>query len=382
MSSIDVLPAEILAHIFSHEGLADITRQVCSRWRGIALPIWLRRLSLLPSDPFKDLGMLAYLQDLSQHDRLYVRALDITSRREGDVNNSLFYNEIADQACVQNVLNIQSLLGQRIVELAITDTGWASNSIADILRMNLLTTLHLHHFQISLYDVVSFELLDLAHSLTRLFRRDAGHLRSITLELAQPVAREQWLAMAECTELERFQLGLDRSSEPVLPEIFELVLPRWAALTELYICQQRPLSAEVVSCLHRHLPRPDRLRELHLIFEACHASVYEQEFIDMIHAMPGLQTLEAHLDWTNRMMEHVAMTLPNLRELSITCSNLSFTCAEIQYMVWGQALEKVNMRTSGKIWSGFLDAVRKRSRRVKILVYGSMKWGGAIDEWE
>ncbi|CAO3573543.1 unnamed protein product [Mortierella alpina] len=382
MSHIDVLPAEILAHIFSHEGLADITRQVCSRWRGIALPIWLRRLSLLPSDPFKDLGMLAYLQGLSEHDRLYVRALDITSRREGDVNSSVFYTEIADQACVQNVLNIQSLLGPRIVELAITDTGWASSSIADILNMNLLMTRHLHHFQISLYDVDSFELPDLAQALTHLYQRDAGHLKSITLDLAQPVAREQWLAMAECTELQRCHFGLYRSTEPVLAEIFELVLPRWEALTELYICQPRPLSADVVSCLHRHLPRPDRLRELHLIFEACQASLYEQEFIDMIHAMPGLQTLEAHLDWTNRMMEHVAMTLPDLRELSVTCSSLSFTCAGIQYMVWGQALEKVNMRTSGKIWSGFLDAVRKRSRRVKILVYGSMKWGGAVDEWE
>ncbi|KAG0211625.1 hypothetical protein BGX28_007676 [Mortierella sp. GBA30] len=363
MASIDVLPAEILADIFAHEGLADITRQVCRRWRGIALPLWLRRLLLLPSDPFKDLGMLKYLQDLPEHDRLFVRALDIASRHDVDVNSSVFYTEVADQACVRNVLQIQSLLGPRIVELTITDTGWAPESLADILSMNLVTTRHLHSFQISVCKVESFDLLDLVDCLIRLYRRDCGHLKSLSLDLNHPIAREQWLAIADCTELQHFHLGLHRSSEPILSEICELIFPKWGALSELYICQPRSLSAETLRCLYMYLPRPDRLRELHLIFGACQASLYEQEFIAMVHAMPNLQILEAHLDWTNRMMEHVAMTLPDLRELSVTCSSLDFNCDGIQYMVWGQALEKVNMRTSGKIWGGFLDApLRSRAK--------------------
>ncbi|KAG0319751.1 hypothetical protein BGZ99_004943 [Dissophora globulifera] len=383
MSSIGVLPAEILADIFCYEGLADITRQVCRRWRRVALPIWLRRLVLLPSDPFKDLGIHAYLKNLALDDRLSVRALDITSRRDSDsVSNSVFYVEVADPACVCNVLRIQSLLGSRILDLTLTDTGWTPDSLAGFLQMSLLTTHHLNRFQISLFKVESYEATDLMDSMIELYRRDALHLRCLSLDLSQSMAAEQWIAMSECTELQSFHLGLHRSSEPILTGILELVLPKWISLSTLYICQPRFVTADTLRCLHTHLPHPDRLLELHLIFEACQASQYEQEFIEMIHAMPNLQTLEAHLDWTNRMMEHVAIALVDLRELSITCSSLDFTCAGIRCVAWGQGLTKVNMRTSGKIWGGFIDAVRKRSRRVKILVYGSMKWGGSVDEWE
>ncbi|KAI1316067.1 hypothetical protein EDD11_010456 [Mortierella claussenii] len=383
LSGIHTLPAEILADIFGHEGLSDITRQVCKRWRAIALPIWLRRLALLPSDPFKDLGMLAYLQDLPLNHRLSIRALDITSRRDFDMaSSSVFFVEVADQLCVQNVLMIQSLLGSRIMDLALTDIGWAPESLRDILRMNLLTTHHLNHFQISLFHTESHEMSELMDSMVDLYRRDAAHIKSLILDLAQPVSIDHWTAIAECTELQSFHLGLHRSSEPILTDILERIVPKWTSLTALYICQPRFISAGTLRCLHKNLPRPDRLRELHLIFEACQASLYEQEFIEMIHAMPNLQILDAHLDWTNRMMEHVAMTLPALRELSVTCSSLDFTCAGIVCIVWGPGLEKVNMRTSGKIWGGFLDAIRKRSRRVKILVYGAMKWGGSVDEWE
>ncbi|KAF9094350.1 hypothetical protein BGX27_001471 [Mortierella sp. AM989] len=383
MSGIDSLPAEILADIFAHEGLADITRQVCHRWREIALPIWQRRLVLLPSDPFKDLGVLEYLQQLSIQDQLFVRALDISSRREFDSNNnSVFYIEVADQACLRNVLTIQSLLGSKITELALTDTGWTPESLSGILQMNYLATHHLTHFQISLFQVESFEISDLMDSMIELFHRDASHLKSLVLDLAQTLPTDTWSAIAECTDLCSFHLGLHRSSEPILADILELILPKWSSLTTIYICQPRFLSAGTLSFLYKHLPHPNRLRELHLIFEACQASLYEQEFIEMIHAMPNLQILVAHLDWTNRMMEHVAMTLPDLRELSITCSNINFTCSGISCTVWGQGLEKVNMRTSGKIWSGFLEAIRRRSRRVKILVYGAMKWGGSVDEWE
>ncbi|KAF8931542.1 hypothetical protein BGZ58_007579 [Dissophora ornata] len=382
MSSIDVLPAEILANIFGYEGLFDIARQVCRCWRGIALPIWLRRLVLLPSDPFKDLGVLELLQHLSYEDRLSVRALDITSRRDSDsVSNSVFYVEQADQACVRNVLRVQSLLGSRIIDLALTDIGWTPDSLTYILQMNQLATKHLSRFQISLLNVESFGTSELMDSLARLFRRDAFYLKSLVLDLVRPLAIDHWTGISECTEIQSFHLGPHRSSEPILTGILELVLPNWSSLSTLYICQPRFITAETLRCLYKHLPHPERLRELHLIFEACQASMYEQEFIDMIHAMPNLQILEAHLDWTNRMMEHVAMALSDLRELSVTCSSLNFTCAGIMYMAWGQGLEKVNMRTSGKIWSGFLEAVRKRSRRVKILVYGSMKWGGSVDEW-
>ncbi|KAF9181307.1 hypothetical protein BGZ51_005545 [Haplosporangium sp. Z 767] len=383
MIGIDDLPAEILADIFGHEGLAEITRQVCQRWRKITLPIWLKRLTLLPSDPFKDSGMLSYLFNLPLHDRLYVRALDVTSRRDFDsVNSSVFYTEIADKACVRNVLQIQSLLGPRIIDLSITDTGWTPESMRDILKMSLLTTRHLHHFQLSLFQPESYVLSELSDNLVQHYQRDARHLKTLVLDLALPLDKEQWLAMAQCTELLHFHLGLHRSSEPVLSGILDIILPRWCSLTSLYLCQPRFLSPETLRCLYTHLPQPERLRELHLIFEACQASMYEQEFIDMIQAMPRLQILDTHLDWTNRMMERVAMTLADLRELSITCSSLEFTCAGIRQMVWGQALEKMNMRTSAKIWNGFLDAVRMRSSRVKILVYGSMKWGGSVDEWE
>ncbi|KAF9932698.1 hypothetical protein FBU30_007541 [Linnemannia zychae] len=376
------LPAEILADIFSYEGLSDITRQVCQRWRRITLPIWLRRLPLLPSDPFKDTGMLDYLHDLYPRDRLYIRALDITSRRDFDTSGSFFHVDVADLPCVENVLLIQSLLGPRIIELSMTDAGWTPHSLADMLQTCLLTTQHLTHFQISLHKTESYTLPELLGSLLLLYRRDSTWLKSLTLDLSQCLAKDQWTAMAECVELQHFHLGLHRSSEPVLPGIFELTFPKWTCLTSLYVCQPRFLSAETLRCLYKSLPAPDRLRELRLIFEACQASMYEQEFIDMIHSMPNLQILEAHLDWTNRMMEHVALTLADLTELSITCSSVEFTCAGIQYMAWGQALEKIHMRTSGRIWGGFLDAVRKKSRRVRILVYGSMKWGGSIDEWE
>ncbi|KAK3843025.1 MAG: hypothetical protein J3R72DRAFT_441436 [Linnemannia gamsii] len=380
---MDILPSEILADIFSYEGLSDITRQVCQRWRRIALPIWLRRLPLLPSDPFKDTGMLDYLQDLSPHDRLFVRALDVTSRRDFDTSGgNLFHIDVADLPCVENVLMIQSLLSARITDLSMTDAGWTPYSLADILQTCLLTTQHLTHFQIALQKTESYTLPDLFECLLQLYRRDSGRLKSLTLDLSQSLADDQWTAMAECIELQHFHLGLHRNSEPVLPEIFKLTFPKWTSLTSLYICQPRFLSAETLQCLYKSLPTPARLRELRLIFEACQASQYEQEFIEMIHAMPNLQILEAHLDWTNRMMGHVAMTLADLCELSMTCSSVEFTCAGIQHMVWGQALVKVNMRTSGRIWGGFLEAVRKRSRRVKILVYGAMKWGGSIDEWE
>ncbi|KAF9353161.1 hypothetical protein BGX26_009072 [Mortierella sp. AD094] len=327
--------------------------------------------------------MLEYFQDFSLQDRIFVRALDFSSRREYDSNNnSVFYVEVADRACLQNVLLIQSLLGSKITELGLTDTGWSPESLRDILQATYRTTHHLTHLQISLFQVESFEMSDLVESMIGLFRRDASHLKSLVLDLAQTLSTSAWAAIAECTQLDSFHLGLHRSSEPILADILELALPKWASLTSIYICQPRFLSAGTLSLLYKHLPRPYQLRELHLIFEACQASLYEQEFIEMIHAMPNLQILVAHLDWTNRMMEHVAMKLPDLRELSITCSNLNFTCSGISYTVWGQGLEKVNMRTSGKIWGGFLEAIRRRSRRVKILVYGSMKWGGSVDEWE
>lgn len=383
MSNIDVLPAEILASIFGYDGLADITRQVSRRWRAVALPIWLRRLTLLPSDPFKDLEMLDYLRGLSPDERHLVRALDISSRRQFDsASNSVFYEEVADQACVRNVLLTQVLLGARIIDFTLTDAGWCPESLSEILRTILLTTQHLTHFQISLFNVESYATPELQATLIKLFRRDACNLKSIALDLTRPLTMDHWTSIAECAELQSFHLGLHRSSEPILTDILELVLSKWESLSALYICQARFVSAETLRCLHKHLPHPDRLRELRLIFEACQASLYEQEFIEMIHAMPNLQTLEAHLDWTNRMMEHVALTLPDLRELSITCSSLGFTCAGIVCVAWGSALEKVNMRTSGKICKGFIDAVRKRSSRVKILVYGSMKWGGSVDEWE
>ncbi|KAF9094034.1 hypothetical protein BGX23_002583 [Mortierella sp. AD031] len=381
---MDFLPAEILADIFSYDGLSEITRQVCRRWRGIALPIWLRRLPLLPSDPFRDTGMLDYLKDLSPHDRLFVRALDITSQRDFDTSGggNLFHVDVADLACVENVLLIQTLLGPRITDLSMTDDGWTPESLAHILQTCLLSTHHLTHFQIALHKTDSYSATDLLASLLQLYRRDSGRLKSLVLDLSQSLAENQWIAMAECIELQHFHLGLHRNSEPVLPEIFKLTFPRWTSLSSLYICQPRFLSAETLQCLYKSLPAPGQLQELRLIFEACQASLYEQEFIEMIHTMPNLQILEAHLDWTNRMMEHVALTLADLRELSITCSSIEFTCAEIQYMVWGQALEKINMRTSGRIWGGFLEAVRARSRRVRILVYGAMKWGGSVDEWE
>jgi len=383
MSNIDVLPAEILGSIFGYEGLADITRQVSRRWRAIALPLWLHRLTLLPSDPFKDLGMLSYLQSLSPDERLFVRSLDISSRRQFDsASNSVFYEEVADQACVRNVLLIQVLLGARIEDFTLTDAGWSPESLSEILRTMLLTTQHLSYFQISLFNVESYTTPELQATLIKLFRRDACNLKSITLDLTRPLTMDHWTSIAECTELQSFHLGLHRSSEPILTDILELILSKWESLSTLYICQARFVSVETLQCLHKHLPHPDRLRELRLIFEACQASMYEQEFIEMIHAMPSLQILEAHLDWTNRMMEHVALTLSDLRELSITCSSLGFTCAGVVHVAWGSALEKVNMRTSGKICKGFIDAVRKRSSRVKILVYGSMKWGGSVDEWE
>ncbi|KAG0365388.1 hypothetical protein BGZ54_006567 [Gamsiella multidivaricata] len=349
MSNIDVLPAEILADIFGHE----------------------------------DLGILSYLKSLPLDDRLSIRALDLSPGRQHDsVSVSAYFEEVADQDCVRNVLLIQSLLGSRIIDLTINDTGWAPDSLVDISQMALLTTHHLACFQISLLAVESCVMPELMNSILELFRRDASHLKFLVLDLAQSLDTDHWETMADCTELQSFHLGLHRSSEPILTSILETVLPKWSSLTSLYICQPRFVSAETLRCLHRDLPRPDRLRELHLIFEACQASLYEQEFIEMVHAMPNLQILEAHLDWTNRMMEHVAITLSDLRELSITCSGLDFTCRGIVDVAWGQGLEKVNMRTSGKIWSGFLEAVRKRSRRVKILVYGSMKWGGSVDEWE
>ncbi|KAF9897608.1 hypothetical protein BX616_005282 [Lobosporangium transversale] len=380
---IHSLPTEILAAIFGYEGLADITRQVCKRWRAIALPIWLKRLVLLPSDPFKDLGIFQYLQHLSLDLRLSVRALEITSRRDFDLaNNSVFYTEVADQACVQNAIKTQSLLGPRIMDLTLTDTGWAPESLRDILRMNLMTTDHLHHFQISLFKTESHDMPDLMDSIVDLYRRDACHIKSLVLDLAQPLTMDHWEAIAECIELQSFHLGLHRISEPILTDVLERIFPKWTNLCALYICQPRFLSAETLRCLYKYLPHPDQLHELHLIFEACQASLYEQEFIEMIHTMPNLQILEAHLDWSNLMMKHVAVTLSDLRELSITCSNLHFTCAGISSTVWGPGLEKLNMRTSGKICGGFLEAVRKRSRRVKILVYGSMKWGGSVDEWE
>ncbi|KAF9173810.1 hypothetical protein BGX21_004989 [Mortierella sp. AD011] len=383
MSTIDNLPPEILANIFAHEGLSDIGRQVCHRWREITLPIWQRRLVLLPSDPFRDLGMLEYFQNFSLQDRIFVRALDFCSRREYDSNNnSVFYVEVADQACLRNALLIQSLLGSKIIELSLTDTGWSPESLSDILQANYRATRHLTHFQISLFQMESFRTSNLVDSMIGLFRRDASHLKSLVLDLAQTLPTSTWAAIAECARLDSFYLGLHRSSEPILTDILELVLPKWTSVTSIYICQPRFLSAETLSLLYKHLPHPHQLRELHLIFEACKASLYEQEFIEMIQAMPNLQILVAHVDWTNRMMEHVAVKLPNLRELSITCSNLNFTCSGISYTTWGQGLEKVNMRTSGKIWGGFLEAIRRRSRRVKILVYGSMKWGGSIDEWE
>ncbi|KAG0042913.1 hypothetical protein BGZ83_012025 [Gryganskiella cystojenkinii] len=383
MLSIDCLPAEILADIFLYDGLADIARQTCMRWRAIALPLWLRRLSLRPSDPFNDRGMLAYLQSLSEHDRLFVRGLDVTSRRDFDSSsNNVVYTDVADVACVNNVLMIQSLLGERIHDLALTDTGWAPESLIDLVHMALMTTHHLVHFQISLFKVESFLLSDLMTCLTQLYDRDSSHLKSLALDLAQPVETEQWDAMAGCTELQDFHLGLYRSSEPILTDILVRILPQWHSLSSLYLCQPRFLTADTVRCLYRDLPRPEGLHELHLIFEACQASQYEDEFLKMIRAMPNLRTLEAHLDWTDRMMDQVASTLKDLRKLTITCSSVEFTCCGIREVVWGQGLEKVNMRTSGKIWRGFIDAVRKRSRRVKILVYGSMKWGGSIDEWE
>ncbi|KAF8979664.1 hypothetical protein BGZ46_005154 [Entomortierella lignicola] len=384
MASINILPSEIMADIFAHEGLSDIARQVCHHWREIALPIWQRRLVLLPSDPFKDLGILEYLQSLSLQDRLFVRALDFGSRRDFDSNNNtFFYIEVADHACLRNVLLIQSLLGSRISELTLTDAGWSPESLKSILQTNYTSTCHLTHFQISLLQIESFEMSDLMDSMIELFRRDASHLRSLVLDLSQALSSDTWSVIAECTEIKSFHLGLHRLSEPILDDILELALPNWTSLTSIYICQPRFLSAGTLSFLYKHLPHPNQLRELHLIFEACQASLYEQEFIEMIHAMPNLQTLVAHLDWTNQMMEHVAMDLANLRELSITCSNSNFTCSGISNcIVWGQGLEKVNMRTSAKIWAGFLEAIRRRSRRVKILVYGSMKWGGTVDEWE
>ncbi|KAG9072369.1 hypothetical protein KI688_000139 [Linnemannia hyalina] len=328
-------------------------------------------------------GMLDYLEDLSPHDRLFVRALDVTSRRDFDTSGgNLFHIDVADLPCVENVLLIQSLLGSRITDLSMTDAGWTPHSLADILQTCLLATHHLIHFQISLQKTESYTLPDLFECLLYLYRRDSGRLKSLTLDLSQSLADDQWTAMAECVELQHFHLGIHRNSEPVLPKIFKLAFPKWTSLSSLYICQPRFLSAETLQCLYKSLPAPGRMRELRLIFEACQASQYEQEFIEMIHMMPNLQILEAHLDWTNRMMEHVALTLSDLRELSITCSSIEFTCAGIQYMVWGQALEKINMRTSGRIWGGFLEAVRKRPRRVKILVYGAMKWGGSVDEWE
>ncbi|KAG0245980.1 hypothetical protein B0O80DRAFT_496845 [Mortierella sp. GBAus27b] len=383
MPNIHILPAEILAVIFSHEGLADITRQVCKRWRGVALPIWLRRLTVLPSDPFKDRGFLNYLKSLTPHDRLFVRALDISSRRQLDsASNTFFYEEVADDACVQNVLMIQSLLGARIMDISLTDTGWDPEGLDKILRTILLTTRHLNHFQLSLFDLGSYLALEFHETLVQLLRRDACRLKSLTFDLALSLPNEHWESIAECTELESFHLGLPQSAQPILTDILEQVLPKWKSLSALYICQARFVSAETIQCLYKHLPYPSRLRELRLIFEACQASVYQQEFIEMIHAMPNLQILEAHLDWTNRMMEHVALSLPHLRELSITCSNPDFTCAGIEMVAWGQALEKVNMRICSRISSGFINAVRKRSSRVRILVYGSMKWGGTVDEWE
>ncbi|KAG0011097.1 hypothetical protein BGZ81_002398 [Podila clonocystis] len=382
MTSIDVLPTEILADIFGHEGLGDIARQVCRRWRLIALPLWLRRLVLLPSDPFKDVGLLEYLQNLPEDDRLSIRALDIAARRDFDSGGNVFSSDVADEACLRNVLLIQSLLGHRIIDLAITDTGWAPESLAHILQMNQLTTSRVLHFQLSLFKPESFSLPELSHELIRLCHSHCHTLKTLSFDLAHPMSRNLWATMANCTDLQQFHLSIHRSSEPVLTNILHLVLPRWSALASLHLCQPRFLSPDILRCLYKDLPRPDLLRELHLIFEACQASLYEDEFIEMVAAMPKLQVLDAHLDWSNRMMEQVAARLPDLRELSVTCLGAQFDCRSVRSIVWGEALEKVNMRTSARIWGGFLDAVRKRSRRVKILVYGSMKWGGSIDEWE
>jgi len=327
--------------------------------------------------------MLQYLQSLSDHDRLFIRALDITSHRDFDSSsNNVVYADIADADSVHNVLLIQSLLGPRISDLALTDTGWAPESLIDIAQMSLMTTNHLQQFQISLFKVESFLLSDLMDSLTRLYQRDQGTLKSLVLDLSQPLPTDQWQAIAGCTELQDFHLGLYRSSEPILTDILVRILPQWTSLSSLYLCQPRFLTAGTVRSLYKDLPRPEQLQELHLIFEACQAVLYEDEFLKMIQAMPNLKTLEAHLDWTDQMMHQVATTLKDLRRLSITCSSAEFTCCGIREVAWGQGFEKINMRTSGKIWRGFLDAIRKRSRRVKILVYGSMKWGGSVDEWE
>ncbi|KAF9584877.1 hypothetical protein BGW38_004819 [Lunasporangiospora selenospora] len=331
--------------------------------------------------------MLAYLRQLSLHDRLYIRALDISAGREffdclSTNVSGVHYGDVADQACVENVLLTQSLLGPRIQDLALTDMGWSPSGLRDILDMALLTTRHLHHLQISLFKMESFLLTALLDTLADLVRRDRRQLKTVILDLAQPMSQIQWESLGECTEMQRFHLGLHRTSQPVLTEILDLVLPKWTHLTALYLCQPRSLTAETIRTLYRDLPRPDRLRELHLIFEACQASLYEHEFLEMIEAMPNLQRLEAQMDWTDRMMDRVATTLWDLRELVVTCSNIRFTCFGIRYVVWGAGMEKLNMRTSGKIWGGFLDAVRQRSKKVKVLVYGSMKWGGLVDEWE
>ncbi|KAF9125803.1 hypothetical protein BGX30_000296 [Mortierella sp. GBA39] len=88
-------------------------------------------------------GMLDYLEDLSPHDRLFVRALDVTSRRDFDTSGgNLFHIDVADLPCVENVLLIQSLLGSRITDLSMTDAGWTPHSLADILQTCLLATHH------------------------------------------------------------------------------------------------------------------------------------------------------------------------------------------------------------------------------------------------
>ncbi|KAF9413043.1 hypothetical protein BGZ94_000859 [Podila epigama] len=376
-----------MAEIFGHEGLADMARQICRRWRRIALPLWLRRLVLLPSDPFKDLGLFEYLVQLPDDIRLSIRALDITARRDFDSGGNVFYSDVADEACVQNVLMIQALLGQRIIDLSLTDTGWSPESLARILTTyqqcpTKEIAFRIAHCQLSLFKPESFASSELMNELSHLCRVHCLSLKDLVLDLALPTGQDHWNAMAQCTELQHFHLGIHRSSEPVLTTILQIVLPHWASLVSLYLCQPRFLAPEILQCLYKTLPRPDLLRELHLIFEACQASQYEQEFIEMIEAMPQLEILEIQMDCSNRMMECVAARLPNMRELSVTCLSAQFDCYGIRHVVWGAGLEKLNMRTSARVWGGFLDVVRRRSRRVKILVYGAMKWGGSVDEWE
>ncbi|KAG0331349.1 hypothetical protein BG004_001706 [Podila humilis] len=391
MLSVDVLPTEIMVAIFIHDGLSDIARQVCQRWRQVALPIWLRRLCLLPSDPFKDLGLLPYLQSLPSPYRLAIRALDISARRDFDSGGNVFSSDVADDACVRNVLMIQSLLSHRIKDISLTDTGWSPESLTRIMQMANLTSQRIVHFQLSLFKPESFSHREMNQALVKICRAHAKFLKTLCFDLAHSFPLAQWNAIAHgAVDLEQFHLGLHRSTTEtmVLADILRVVLPRWSGLTSLHLSQPRFLSPETLTCLYRLLPRPDLLRELHLIFEACQAQLYEEEFIAMIQAMPKLLILDAHLDWTNRMMEQVASRLPELKELSVTCcqSNSQFDCRGIgsikSPLSWGENLEKLNMRTSARISRGFLDAVRMRSRRVKILVYGSMKWGGLVDEWE